>query len=189
MQLIQAEKTVMLSSAHLIFLTEGEHTMSKNTSASPRLSLARVCLLLLAACGDNTPSAGSTKTPTVIESTATRLVLTVIILVMFIGAIAIPLAVNTSQAKAVSGNQGLQGGWVMSNNGDVNFPHSFNLQISYSTFKGTPYVKNAYWFNIQDIPEALPSLSFGLQTGGSASDTYLGVHKPSFSTYQQYANY
>ena len=64
-----------------------------------------------------------------------------------------------------------------------------NLQTAYVTFKKTLYVQNAYWFDIQDIPEANPSLYFGLQTGGSASDNYLGVHKPSFSTYQQYANY
>src|SRR5205085_4711544 len=55
-----------------------------------------------------------------------------------------------------------------------------NLKIAYSTFKKTNYVKNAYWFDLQDIPEALPSLYFGLQTGGSASDNYLGIHKPSF---------
>ena len=55
-----------------------------------------------------------------------------------------------------------------------------NLQIAYTQFKQTPYVNNAYWFNIQDVPEA--SLYFGLQT----SD---GTHKPSFSTYQQYAHY
>ena len=60
-----------------------------------------------------------------------------------------------------------------------------NLQLAYTAFKEATYVKNAYWLNIQDIPEA--NQTFGLQTGGSASDQYLGVHKPSFSSYQQYA--
>ena len=62
-----------------------------------------------------------------------------------------------------------------------------NLKLAYSVFKKTTYVKNAYWFNIQDVPEA--KLSFGLQTSGSDSDTYVGVHKSSFSIYQQNANY
>ena len=62
-----------------------------------------------------------------------------------------------------------------------------NLKLAYSVFKKTTYVKNAYWFNIQDVPEA--KLSFGLQTSGSDSDTYMGVHKSSFSIYQQNANY
>ena len=43
-----------------------------------------------------------------------------------------------------------------------------NLKLAYSVFKKTTYVKNAYWFNIQDVPEA--KLSFGLQTSGSDSD-------------------
>ena len=51
--------------------------MSKNTHASPRLSLAWVyllllgALLLLAACGESTPSTNSTTTPTAVGSTAT----------------------------------------------------------------------------------------------------------------------
>ncbi len=60
-----------------------------------------------------------------------------------------------------------------------------NLKVAYATFARTTYVKNAYWFSIQDIPEANPRLYFGLQTGGSASDNYLGVHKLSFSAYQE----
>jgi hypothetical protein len=60
-----------------------------------------------------------------------------------------------------------------------------NLQLAYTAFKEATYVKNAYWFNIQDVPEA--NQSFGLQTGGTASDQYQGEHKPSFASYQQYA--
>jgi len=60
-----------------------------------------------------------------------------------------------------------------------------NLKIAYATFASTSYVKNAYWFSIQDIPEANPRLYFGLQTGGSASANYRGVHKLSFSTYEE----
>jgi hypothetical protein len=69
-------------------------------------------------------------------------------------------------------------GWSTSNVSEST--QANNLQIAYTQFKQTPYVNNAYWFNIQDVPEA--SLYFGLQT----SD---GVHKPAFSTYQQYAHY
>jgi hypothetical protein len=78
-------------------------------------------------------------------------------------------------------------GWATNNVSEGT--QASNLQTAYTTFQKTPYVQNAYWFDIQDIPEANPSLYFGLQTGGSASDNYLGVHKLSFSTYQQYANY
>ncbi len=76
-------------------------------------------------------------------------------------------------------------GWATNNVTEAT--QASNLQTAYTTFKQTPYVHNAYWFAIQDVPEATPALSFGLQTAGSANDQYLGVHKPSFSRYQQYA--
>ena len=76
-------------------------------------------------------------------------------------------------------------GWATNNVSEAT--QASNLKTAYTTFKQTPYVQNAYWFDIQDVPEATPSLYFGLQTAGSASDNYLGVPKPSFSTYQQYA--
>ncbi|HJW28905.1 MAG TPA: hypothetical protein VJ508_06595, partial [Saprospiraceae bacterium] len=59
-------------------------------------------------------------------------------------------------------------GWSTSNVSEST--QATNLRIAYTQLKQTPYVNKAYWFNIQDVPEA--SLYFGLQT----SD---GVHKPS----------
>ena len=76
-------------------------------------------------------------------------------------------------------------GWATNNVTEAS--QASNLQTAYTTFKQIPYVHNAYWFDIQDVPEATPGLYFGLQTGGSASDQYLGVHKPSFASYQQNA--
>lgn len=55
-----------------------------------------------------------------------------------------------------------------------------NLQIAYTTFRMTSYVGRAYWFNVQDIPEA--GLTYGLV------DTN-GVPKPAFTAFQQYAAY
>jgi hypothetical protein len=55
-----------------------------------------------------------------------------------------------------------------------------NLQIAYATFRLTGYVGRAFWFDVQDLPEA--SLYYGLM------DTN-GVHKPAFTTYQQDATY
>jgi endoglucanase len=55
-----------------------------------------------------------------------------------------------------------------------------NLQIAYTTFQSTGYVAQAYWFSVQDIPEA--GLFYGLV------DTN-GVQKPAFPAYQQYATY
>jgi len=60
---------------------------------------------------------------------------------MLFGAIAVPLAVNTSKAKAVLGNQGLQGGWVISNNGDVNFPHSLQNQLPLIQEAGAGWIR------------------------------------------------
>lgn len=62
---------------------------------------------------------------------------------------------------------------------------SDNLRVAYSTFKAAPFVSNAYWFSVQDVPEA--GLYFGLQTGGSARDGYKGKPKPAFRTYQKHA--
>ena len=62
-----------------------------------------------------------------------------------------------------------------------------NLKTAYTTFGNTSYVFSAYWNAAQDIPEA-PGY-WGLQTGGSVADNYTGTPKPSFSSYQKYANY
>jgi len=62
-----------------------------------------------------------------------------------------------------------------------------NLKIAYSTFKVTSYLTNAYWFFVQDVPEA--DLYYGLQTGGSVRDGYKGKAKPAFRAYQKAATY
>jgi endoglucanase len=55
-----------------------------------------------------------------------------------------------------------------------------NLQTAYTTFQNTRYVAQAYWFSVQDIPEA--GLFYGLVDKN-------GVQKPAFIAYQQYATY
>jgi hypothetical protein len=55
-----------------------------------------------------------------------------------------------------------------------------NLQIAYATCRLTSYVGRAFWFNVQDLPEA--SLYYGL------TDTN-GVPKRAFMAYQQDATY
>jgi hypothetical protein len=55
-----------------------------------------------------------------------------------------------------------------------------NLQTAYGTFQHTGYVARAYWFSVQDIPEA--SLFYGLVDKN-------GVQKPTFAAYEQYATY
>jgi hypothetical protein len=57
-----------------------------------------------------------------------------------------------------------------------------NLQSAYAVFRSVPYVKNAYWFSAQDVPEA--SIFYGLQTGGEAADGYGGAAKTAFRAYQ-----
>jgi hypothetical protein len=59
-----------------------------------------------------------------------------------------------------------------------------NLRIAYATFSDVPYVSRAYWFNIQDVPEA--SLFAGQVDGGD--DFALGTPKyPLFRMFQRYA--
>jgi hypothetical protein len=59
-----------------------------------------------------------------------------------------------------------------------------NLKVAYDTFSNLPFVSRAYWFNIQDIPEA--DLFTGQVDGGG--DYSLGTPKyPTFSAYQRYA--
>ena len=59
-----------------------------------------------------------------------------------------------------------------------------NLRVAYSTFSGTPYVSRAYWFNVQDVPEA--SLFAGQVDGGD--DFSLGTPKyPIFRMFQRWA--
>jgi hypothetical protein len=59
-----------------------------------------------------------------------------------------------------------------------------NLRVAYSTFSATPYVSRAYWFNIQDVPEA--NLFAGQVDGGN--DFSLGTPKyPLFSMFQRWA--
>ena len=59
-----------------------------------------------------------------------------------------------------------------------------NLRIAYETFSGIPYVSRAFWFNVQDVPEA--NLFAGQVDGGD--DYTLGTPKyPVFSMFQRYA--
>jgi hypothetical protein len=59
-----------------------------------------------------------------------------------------------------------------------------NLRVAYSTFSATPYVSRAYWFNIQDVPEA--NLFAGQVDDGD--DFSLGTPKyPLFNMFQRYA--
>jgi hypothetical protein len=51
-----------------------------------------------------------------------------------------------------------------------------NLSTAYTTTKALPYVKDVYWFSIQDIPEA--KQAYGLFDGS-------GNAKPSLAVYQQ----
>jgi hypothetical protein len=53
-----------------------------------------------------------------------------------------------------------------------------NVRILYDALRSTPYVGRAYWFAVQDIPEA--GLYYGLYDGG-------GQPKPSLTAYQQAA--
>ena len=59
-----------------------------------------------------------------------------------------------------------------------------NLKIAYETFSGIPYVSRAFWFNVQDVPEA--NLFAGQVDGGD--DYSLGTPKyPVFSMFQRYS--
>jgi hypothetical protein len=59
-----------------------------------------------------------------------------------------------------------------------------NLRIAYSTFSAIPFLSRAYWFNIQDVPEA--NLFAGQVDGGD--DYALGTPKyPIFSMFQRWA--
>ena len=79
-------------------------------------------------------------------------------------------------------------GWV-ANPSAADFPTQLanaaaNVKIAYDTFSNMPYVTRAYWFNIQDVPEA--GLFAGQIDGGG--DFTLGTPKyPVFSAYQRYA--
>jgi len=79
-------------------------------------------------------------------------------------------------------------GWV-AKPGDTDFAlqqanQASNLKIAYDTFSNVPWVSRAYWFNIQDIPEA--DLFTGQVDGGEAYT--LGTPKyPVFSAFQRYA--
>ena len=53
-----------------------------------------------------------------------------------------------------------------------------NLRIAFQAFAATSFVERAFWFNVQDVPEA--DLFFGLADGA-------GAHKASFGAYQTYA--
>ena len=55
-----------------------------------------------------------------------------------------------------------------------------NLQTAYTTFQGAGYIAQAYWFSVQDIPEA--GLSYGLVDKN-------GVQKLAFRAYQLYATH
>ena len=79
-------------------------------------------------------------------------------------------------------------GWF-ANPGDAEFAttqarQAGNLKIAYETFSGIPYVSRAYWFNVQDVPEA--NLFAGQVDGGG--EYTLGTPKyPVFTMFQRYA--
>ena len=59
-----------------------------------------------------------------------------------------------------------------------------NLRIAYSTFSAISFLSRAYWFNIQDVPEA--NLFAGQVDGGD--DYALGTPKyPIFSMFQRWS--
>lgn len=57
-----------------------------------------------------------------------------------------------------------------------------NLRTAFDTFRSIGYIGRAFWFHVQDVPEAQPSLFHGLVDGG-------GVKKPVFGAYQASAGY
>ncbi len=61
-----------------------------------------------------------------------------------------------------------------------NHVQAHNLQTAFQTFRATTYLARAFWFDVQDIPEA--SLYYGLVTS-------TGTQKPAFMAYQKYATY
>ena len=65
----------------------------------------------------------------------------------------------------------------------VDFPvQADNLQSTIAIFRALPYVRGAFWFTVQDIPEA--NLHYGLQTGGEPTDGFSGARKLAFSAFQ-----
>ena len=57
-----------------------------------------------------------------------------------------------------------------------------NLQSAFAIFRALPYVRGAFWFTVQDIPEA--SLYYGLRAGGDPADGFAGAPKLSLAAYQ-----
>jgi hypothetical protein len=62
---------------------------------------------------------------------------------------------------------------------------SDNLQSAFAVFRTVPYLRGAFWFTVQDIPEA--GILYGLYTGGEPADGYSGTRKLAFSAYQSVA--
>jgi hypothetical protein len=63
-----------------------------------------------------------------------------------------------------------------------------NLQVAFTTFKGTRYVGRAFWFNVQDIAEG--DLWWGLvRSDYDARSPNPALRKPSFAAFQKYATY
>ncbi|MBV9323936.1 MAG: hypothetical protein JO352_09145 [Chloroflexi bacterium] len=76
-------------------------------------------------------------------------------------------------------------GWV-ANPGDTGYQteasnQASNVQIAYSTFRGTSYVLRADYFVAQDVPEG--NVFYGLVQGDGVT------YKPAFGAYQRYASY
>jgi hypothetical protein len=57
-----------------------------------------------------------------------------------------------------------------------------NLQTAFGAFRSLSFVGRAFWFSVQDIPEAGRGIFYGLVDGD-------GAKKPSFGAYQSYATY
>ncbi len=59
--------------------------------------------------------------------------------------------VTPSEAIAALGNQGLQGGWVISNSGDINFLHSLKSQLPATQEAGAGWLRIG--FRIYHLPQ------------------------------------
>ncbi|HEX2326603.1 MAG TPA: hypothetical protein VHQ00_14500 [Chloroflexota bacterium] len=57
-----------------------------------------------------------------------------------------------------------------------------NLQSAFAIIRALPYVRGAFWFTVQDIPEA--SIYYGLRAGGDPADGFAGAPKLSLAAYQ-----
>lgn len=62
-----------------------------------------------------------------------------------------------------------------------------NLQTTYATLIGLPYVRNAYWYLAQDVTGS--DDAFGLQTAGARTNQYNGIPKLALDAYREITSY